>query len=86
MIKSEKGKVEISGNGLEINADMILISRSIKTHMMDVGIPEEMAEKEIERCIKDGFLSEEELRKRQSDRSVKLNRLLEEFIDIIKSK
>lgn len=86
MIKSEKGKVEIRGNGLEINVDMTLISRSIKTHMMDMGIPEEMAEKEIERCVKDGFLSEEELRKRRSDKSIELNRLLEDLIDIMKLK
>ncbi len=63
MIKTDRGKIEISGDIGSVLADVGVISNTVRDAFVESGMPKEMAEGKIIDTVKRGFMSEEEIAK-----------------------
>ncbi len=68
MIKTDKGKIEISGDIASMFADIGIISNTAKDILVEHGMTAEMAEEKIIDMVKKGFMSEEEIAKAIKDK------------------
>jgi len=85
MIKTNKGKIAIEGNPLEVLSDLSLIVHCLYEDIFvkDVGIPEDEAKELIMRAVKTGFIPPEELRKQNEADAEKLSDVLDKAISIL---
>ena len=72
MIKTDKGKIEISGDIASMFADIGIISNTAKDILVEHGMTAEMAEEKIIDMVKKGFMSEEEIAKAIKDKITSL--------------
>lgn len=72
MIKTDKGKIEISGNIASMFADIGIISNTAKDILVEHGMTAEMAEEKIIDVVKKGFMSEKEIAKAVEDKITSL--------------
>ena len=63
MIKTDKGKIEISGDIGSVLADVGVISNTVRDAFVESGMPKEMAEGKIIDTVKRAFMSKEEIAK-----------------------
>ena len=68
MIKTDKGKIEFSGDIASMFADIGIISNTAKDILVEHGMTAEMAEEKIIDMVKKGFMSEEEIAKAIKDK------------------
>lgn len=67
MIKVDRGKVEISGNSLQISSEFSTLVYALLEMEVNSGIPEEIAKKVIRNAFETGLKSEKEIKK-ESDK------------------
>lgn len=72
MIKTDKGKIEISGDIASMFADIGIISNTAKDILVEHGMTAEMAEEKIIDMVKKGFMSEKEIAKAVEDKITSL--------------
>ena len=72
MIKTDRGKIEISGDIGSVLADVGVISNTVRDAFVESGMPKEMAEGKIIDAVKKGFLSKEEIAKIIEDKITSL--------------
>ncbi len=72
MIKTDKGKIEISGDIASMFADIGIISNTAKDILVEHGMTAEMAEEKIIDIVKKGFMSEEKIAKAIEDKITSL--------------
>jgi len=64
MIKVENGKVELNGNGMHLLEDLSYAVSGMLEALVEVGLPADVAKRNIERAVKIGF---EEIENKESD-------------------
>lgn len=67
MIKSENGEVTISGNALDVLADLGVAALSLKDSLIKLGLSEESARERIMSAVEAGLMNKEDIQRQNEE-------------------